>query len=142
MELKDFTKITDEITGSSVYISKEKFLYDDGKIKFSYRYLMCHWTYQPGWDSRHDTEFYSYIVVDEDSIHESHKKDGLKKITDSLYLRYYGFHLKTKTKSYCKTPSENDYEIIAERIDRHRIDSKIKKDKYKRIKDIVNGYDS
>lgn len=145
MKLEDFDKIPKN-DHDFLYLSKEKFLYDDGKVKFWYRYLIDHWTFQPGWDKRHDTDFNSYIVVDwDESVHESHKnpeKWGPKKVTDSFYLPFFGFHLKTRTVTYCKNPVEKDYEIVAERIDKHRIDTKIKKDKYERIKGIINGYDS
>lgn len=128
MTLQDFEKTNDTYPE---YISKDRFWYDNDKVKFWYRIVLtCH-EYQPTWAAdKYETKYEVYAQVDEESIHENKKCDF-----DKLFL--FGFLLKNNIKKG-KFNEEKAEQIINAALN-VKIENKIKKDKYQKIIGITTG---
>lgn len=117
----------------NTWVSTEKFFFKNDVIEFYYHWTINAHVYQPGWDDNWNTRYTIQILVDNDSKHEKHKTDDFM-----LNDRLYSFFMKEKEICHKKL-NPIDLQKIINTIDKIRIEPKIKKDKYKKIKAILNG---
>jgi hypothetical protein len=126
MTLQDFNK--DEYGN---YTSKERFWFENDKVKFWYRLYLTTHTYQPGWsDDVWETRYQVLLLVDDESVHENHKECFFPHIE-------HGFFLKEVEKR--GKFSEGNLEKILNSALKLKIENKIKVDKYQKILGILNG---
>ena len=126
MTLVDFNK-----QGESPYwVSKDKFLFENNKVKFWYRIYLTAYTYQPGWNDRYETKYQVLLVVDDESIHPNHNTSLMKEYR-------FGFFLKETVKR--GKLNEADMEKVLTSALKIKIENKIKVDKYQKILGILNG---
>ncbi len=128
MVIEDFTE---EYPNN--WVSNDKFLFNNGVVEFYYRWVINAHTYQPGWDDDWNTRYVIQILVDNDSRHEEHKTDDIM-----LNDRLYSFFMKEREICHKKLNSDDLQKAIS-LIDKIRIEPKIKKNKYEKIKAILNG---
>lgn len=126
MELSDFKKISE----CEEYISKERFWFENHKVKFWYRIYLTSYTYQPGWNDRYETKYQVLLVVDDESIHPNHNTSLMKEYR-------FGYFLKETVKR--GKFNEADMEKVLNSALKIKIENKIKVDKYQKILGILNG---
>lgn len=113
------------------YVSKDRFLYENDKVKFWYRIVLTFHEYQPGYvPNTYETRYEVYMQVDDESIHESKKCDF-----DKQFL--FGFMLKQNVKK--GKFNEDKAEKIINAALKVNMENKIKKDKYQKIIGITTG---
>lgn len=138
MTIKDFNKIDD-----NTWVSKERFWFENDKVKFWYRWYILTYVYQPEWNANvWKTRYQTLLVVDTESIHEKHRKSGIRKyeksdILSSFDIITFGFFFKEVER---KGMLEEDYldKIIVSTL-KLKIENKIKVDKYQQIRGIISG---
>lgn len=129
MELNDFYQKTNR-----EWVSKEKCLFKNDKIEFNYIWVIDIHEYQAGWMSDlNNTRYNVRIVIDKDCIHENHKKD-CSSFDDYIYC----FEIKSTEKQKTRFQTK-DLERIIKTLDDAKIEKVIKKNKYGKIKAILNG---
>ena len=114
------------------YISKDAFLYDNGKIQFWYRIKIDYHEYQPSYDVNDwKTRYNIIIVVDDQSRHPKHRGNDL--------LQEYtcGFFIKTIEKK--GQVKDSEIQKLMDFPVSEKIESKIKVRSYQKIKGILNG---
>lgn len=126
MTLADFNK-----QGESTYwLSKDKFWFENKKVKFWYRLYLTAYTYQPGWGNRYETKYQVILVVDDESIHPNHNTSIMKEYR-------FGYILKEAVKR------EAFNELIMEKVLNSalkiKVENKIKVGNYQKILGILNG---
>ena len=127
MTITDFKKEE----GFTSYISKEKFLFENDKVKFWYRIYLSTHTYQPTWNANDwETSYQVLLVVDDESIHEKRKNCFSKEVE-------CGFLLKESNKK--GHFDINNAEKVLNSALKVKIENKIKVDKYQKILGIING---
>lgn len=127
MELKDFEPYSDF---NDSWISKDKYLFDNGKVCFYYRWYLSYFTKQC-WDGNDSTEYTVSLMVDNDSVHETRK--------DDFPPTWHTFVFKKAEKT-----GEFDINILIKTLNsaiKLKIEPKIKVDNYKKIKEILNGFE-
>ena len=126
MTLDDFTKKD----SSNSYTSKERFWFENDKVKFWYRfYLNAHEKEEWG-NGIYNTQYQVLLVVDDESIHESNRNACFKEYT-------CGFILKEVVKR--GRFSEEQLEKVLDSALKIKIENKIKVERYQKILGIVNG---
>lgn len=114
----------------NTFTSVEVFLFDSDKFSFKYRYLVnCH-EYQDNMTGENKTRYQVYMIVDDESVHERYKDYHFKE-------REHGFLIKKVEKK--GGFNENDFEKLVEQSLKVNIETKIKVDKYQKIKGILTG---
>lgn len=83
MILNDFIKEDNHYS----WTSKEKFLFENNKVKFWYKLYLTTYTYQPGWDNRYETKYQVLLVVDDESIHPNHDTGNIKEYRFGYFLK-------------------------------------------------------
>lgn len=126
MELSDFKKISER----EEYISKERFWFENHKVKFWHRIYLTAYSYQPGWNDRYETKYQVLLVVDDESIHPNHNTSLMKEYR-------FGYFLKETVKR--GKFNEADMEQVLKSALKIKIENKIKVDKYQKILGILNG---
>lgn len=128
MTINDFIKKE----SSYSYISKERFWFENEKVKFWYRlYLNAHEKEEWG-NGYYTTQYQVLLVVDDESIHESNRNASFKEYT-------CGFSLKEVEKR--GRFSEEQFEKVLDSALKIKIENKIKVEKYQKILGILNGTD-
>lgn len=124
MTFKNFNK------DGNNYISKDRFFFENNKVKFSYRYLVRIHVDQPHWDGVDYATYSILLLVDDESIHEKWRNDSTKDIICSYLLR---------EKTYKGNVNEVDFNKSIKGIESLKIENKIKIDKYQQIIGITTG---
>lgn len=127
MELKDFEPYSDF---NDSWISKDKYLFDNGKVCFYYRWYLKYFTRRT-WTKLDSTVYTVAIMIDRDSVHESRK--------DSYAPTYHTFVMKEVEKI-----GEFDEAVLIKTLHsalKLKIEPKLKPNKYKRIKEILYGFE-
>lgn len=126
MTLEDFNCVSD-----NTYLSKERFWFENDKVAFWYRIRFSTFTSD---DERlanvKNTSYDVIMVVDDESIHENHKDMRLKHHS-------CGFWLKRVEKR--GEPTNEMIEKVLNSALKLKIENIIKKNKYQKIKGIING---
>ena len=139
MKKEDFNKINPkDAQCEALFISKESFPFKYKHIMFRYRYEIYAWTYQCS-DIEGDvkTDYLVFALVDEDSIHERHRKKSNPQFGSCLYNRFFGFLLRKRTRN--GRYNDKDAEWLMERIEKMHIEPKIRKNRYQKIQGIIGG---
>lgn len=127
MKIEDFEKRDDKN-----WFSKEVFTFENDVVRFNYKWFVNLFEYQEGYESWYNSKYMIRLVVDDSSIHESHGKDDLfSEYVFSFFMKEKVFH---KRKF-----SEEDLVKVLDSIDKIKIEPKIKKQGYSRIKAMING---
>ena len=127
MKIEDFIEVK-----NGQWCSKERFLFKNDVVEFYYHWVVDIFHYQPGW-SYYNTKYTITILVDKESRCEMHKNP-----TDFIDDILYSFTIKVE-EFINKDYNEKDFQKILKQIDKLKIEPKIKKDKYEKIKAILNG---
>lgn len=115
------------------FISKDKFLFKNDEVEFYYKWLVIEFNYPANWFGDRNTRYNVRILIDSESRHES-KKDTF------LEQQLYVFDMmKKEIRNTYKKPY--DINKIFDKIDelKNKIESKIKVNKYQKIKAILFG---
>ena len=112
------------------YISKERFYFENDKVKFGYRLVMGYHQYQVGWSDNWETLYQVLLLVDDEYIHPNHDTSLLKEIRFSYCLK----SVEKRGKF-----SEEQLEKVLTSALKIKIENKIKVDKYQKILGILNG---
>lgn len=128
MTLADFDK-----QGEKLYwLSKERFWFENDKVKFWYRLTLSAYTYQDSVFSGNTTKYQVFLVVDDESVHS----------------RYKDYHFKEVEHGFCLKKVEKRGDFDKEKLEKIlnsalkiKIENKIKVDKYQKIKGILEGMD-
>lgn len=126
MKLNEF----DKIGIYEKYMSKERFWFENDKVKFWYRLMLnCH-TYQDNVSNNNMTKYQVFLVVDDESVHSRYKVYHFKEVE-------HGFCLKKveKTGNF----DGQQLEKVLNSALKVKIENKIKVDKYQKIKGILEG---
>jgi len=136
MKKEEFDKIKgDGIQSEHVFLSKERFHFKCKRVEFYYRYKIYAWTH--GLANNLRTDYLLFVDVDEESIHKTHKEKVNPTIDSTFYDRYFGFLLKKRTTN--GHFNDKDAEWLMERVEKIRLEPKIKENRYQKIFGIVNG---
>ena len=128
MKLNEF----DKIGIYEKYMSKERFWFENDKVKFWYKLMLnCH-TYQDSVFSGNTTKYQVFLVVDDESVHSRYKDYHFKEVE-------HGFLLK-QVKKRGDFDKEKLEKILNSAL-KTKIENKIKVDKYQKIKGILEGTD-
>lgn len=129
MTLQDF----EQTNNMCEWISKERFWFENKKVKFWYRYVLTKHVYQPGWNADiWKTRYSILMLVDKESIHPSLQET----YPDFMF---HTFLLK-ETEKRGKF-SEEELEKVLNSALKLKIENKIKDMKYHRINGILNGWE-
>lgn len=129
MTINDFIK---KESSYYSYISKERFWFENEKVKFWYRlYLNAHEKEEWG-NGYYTTQYQVLLVVDDESIHESNRNASFKEYTCGFFLK----EIEKRGKF-----SEEQFEKVLDSALKIKIDNKIKVEKYQKILGILNGTD-
>ncbi len=132
MSIKDFN-VSEDLKR---YTTKERFWFENDVISFWYRFIIvCHEF--TDWNARYSTRYTLYMFPDDESIHESYKNDKSHFDIMKAFLDHYAYGLREKTAK--GRINETELEKMANCIDKINIESKIKVNKYQKIKGLVNG---
>lgn len=129
MEIKDIKKYSEDF--DLWWITKDKFLFDNGKFHFYYRWFLTYFTKRTwnGWDDT--TEYTVSLMVDDEYIHESRRNETIKeRIQPFLFKRV-------------EKRGEFDINILIKTLNsavKLKIEPKIKVNRYKKLKEILNGF--
>lgn len=128
MKLNEF----DKIGIYEKYMSKERFWFENDKVKFWYRLTLSAYTYQDSVFSGNTTKYQVFLVVDDESVHSRYKDYHFKEVE-------HGFLLKQDKKR--GDFDKEKLEKILNSALKTKIENKIKVDKYQKIKGILEGMD-
>ena len=132
MSIKDFN-LDDH---SKRYTTKERFWFENGVISFWYRYIISYHEYTD-WFGNYSTRYILYMFPDDESLHENYRNDAKHLSIMKTFLDHYAYGLrKREVKGRI---NEKELEKIANCIDKINIESKIKVNKYQKIKGLING---
>lgn len=132
MKKDDFIEIF-----NNYFLSKETFSYDNGIVKFKYKWYVEVYEYQPGWNAEiWNTKYTVSIIVDNESRHEIHKSENA--YIDPFDMYMYSFQMQFRETRF-KKYDEKFFSKLLENLEKLNIESKIKKYKYQKIKAIING---
>ena len=132
MSIKDFN-VSDDLKR---YTTKERFWFENDVISFWYRFIISCYEYTD-WFANYSTRYSLYMFPDDESIHESYRNDKSHFNTMKSFLDHYAYVLRVKEVK--GRINEKELEKIANCIDKINIESKIKVNKYQKIKELVNG---
>ena len=83
MTLADFDK-----QGEKLYwLSKERFWFENDKVRFWYRLTLSAYTYQDSVFSGNTTKYQVFLVVDDESVHSRYKDYHFKEVEHGFLLK-------------------------------------------------------
>lgn len=113
------------------WITKDKFLFDNGKFRFYYRWFLTGFT-KHTWNGYDDTtEYTASLMVDDKYIHESRRNEVTKEQRQPFLFKRV------------EKRGEFDINILIKTLNsalKLKIEPKIKVNNYKKLKEILNGY--
>jgi len=119
----------------NIWESKELFTYEDDQVKFNYRWYIEKDHLLDDETGGYRYVFTTYILVDRESRGGRHNRED-----DWFSPRTYGFWMREREiRESRKLDIDKEFNKCFDQIDRIKIGPKLKKDKYTRIKAIING---